>query len=229
MRNYNQKSNRVRYVYRKRRYKKKPNVGQIGFRNLGNVTLKQAAYGAMKGLNFVRGIINSEKKRYDLTHVFNVSTTPSFVLLSGIAEGDDVANRVGNSILAKYLTFDYYLTMNGSAQRSTVRVLVFADAQNNGATPSISDLLIGANLTSPINPDFTQRFTVLFDDHVDLSANGDGIKTLKHYIPLNFHIRYTASGSTAVTKNNIYMMVVSNEATNTPAFTGDSRLVYYDN
>lgn len=218
-----------RVNYRRKRLRKRPNVGQLNFRNVGNMTLSQAAYGAMRGLNMVKGIINSEKKRYDLTHSFSISTTPTFTLLSGLAEGDDVANRIGNSILAKYLTFDYYVSMNGSASRSTVRVLVFADTQNNGTTPAVADLLIGSNLTSPINPDNTQRFTVLFDDHIDLSQNGDGIRTIKHYIPLNFHIRYTASGGTAVTKNNIYMMVVSNEATNTPAFVGDSRLVYYDN
>ena len=119
----------------RRRFKRRPNVGQLGFRNIGNMTLSQAAYGAMRGVNMMKGIINSEKKRYDLTHSFNISTTPAFTLLSGIAAGDDVANRQGNSILAKYLTFDYYISMNGSATRSTCRVLVFADAENTGTTP----------------------------------------------------------------------------------------------
>lgn len=215
-----------------KRFKRRPNVGQMVTRGIGNMTLSQAAYGAMKGVGMLRGIINSELKRFDVAVSGTaMSTTAAFIQLANIAEGSDVADRTGNSILAKYLTFKYYVTINPSAGGSEARILCFVDTQNQGTNPVVADIITGAGnaITSPINADNTQRFTTLFDDRISLSINGNRTTARKHYIPLNFHIRYQGSAGSTFNKNMIYLMVVSNEATNTPTLIGDARLAYYDN
>lgn len=223
------KSKPRRRFNRSRRLKRRPNIQSFIPRNIGNMSLRQAAYGAMKGVNMIRGLVNSELKRFDFQLNTTISSTPAFTSLAQIAESDDVNGRTGNSILAKYLACDYNISINSSATQTSVRVLCFVDTQFTGTAPTIADITAGNNITGFINADNTQRFTILFDDHIDLSVNGERLRTVKHYIPLNFHIRYTAASGSTINKNNIFLMTVSTEATNVPSMISDNRLAYYDN
>lgn len=218
----------------KRRYKRKPNVRQIGYRNIGNMTLRQAAFSAMKGVNTMRGIINSEKKRYDIISTANITGNPSIGVLNNIPGGDDAMQRNGNSILCKYLRFQYRLQMNPEVNSVTTRIIVFVDTQANGVLPLPEVLLQVATtpgfIVSPLNLDYTQRFTVLFDDKIDLSNTGNQVATREHYVPLNFHTRFTSTDDTSWNKNSIFVMAMSTwGSTGAPQLTYSSRLVFYDN
>lgn len=214
---------------RRRRFKKKPNVKQLSFftpRNIGS-----AARYAARGVNFLKGIINSELKRFSLTNSVNVDTTGAIVHMTAIAQGDDVDGRDGNSILAKYTTHHLQMSMNPSATGTIIRIMLFIDTESTAGTPpTLAQLLQTASSTiSPINSDYTQRFTVLFDDVYDLSINGDRVINHKHYNPLNFHIKYTGTAGANYDKNQLFLFYVSNEATNTPILNYYSRTAFYDN
>lgn len=214
---------------KRRMMKRRPNITSFIPRNIGRMSLSQAAYGAMKGVNLIRGLVNSELKRFDFQLNTTISSTAAFTSLVQIAEGDDVNGRNGNSILAKYLSTDYNISINSAATQTSVRVLCFVDTQFTGTAPTLADITAGNATTGFINADNTQRFTILFDDHIDLSVNGQRLRTVKHYIPLNFHIRYQASTGSSINKNNIFLMTVSTESTNVPSMISDNRLAYYDN
>lgn len=194
------------------------------------MSIRQAAYSAARGYNMLKGIINSELKRYDGVISQNIPNTYSVVCLNQIAAGDDALERDGNSILAKYLTIKYNLVMGSSAIATLVRIMCLVDSQNQGSTPTQTDVFGSLNpLIAPVNIDSTQRFTVLFDDHVNLSNNGTRTIFRKHYKKLNFHIRYTSTSSTSFNKNSIFLIFLSNEAEDTPAFDMINRIAFYDN
>lgn len=216
-------------IKRSRRVRRRPNVRQINFFTPRN--MYAAARYAARGVNMLKGIVNSELHRFSLTNSVNVDTTGAIVHLSAIAQGDDVNNRQGNSILYKYLTFHNQLQMNPSATGTIVRVMVFVDTESTaGTAPTIAQLQETASSTiSPINADYTSRFTVLFDDIIDLSINGQRVDNRKHYSSLNFHAKYTGSAAANYDKNQIFLFYVSNEAVNTPILNYYSRIAYYDN
>lgn len=213
--------------------KGRPNIETVSQYRIAGMTVPQMArYGAV-GYNIMKGLINSELKKSDINTSTSVSTTATIVNLTAIAQGDDVGDRNGNKILLKYLRFQYYAAMNVSATSSAIRVMVVVDTENQGSAPSINDILqttgAGLAINAPINSDDTQRFTVLFDDHIALSNTGQSISTRKHYISLNFHTSFTSSLSSSSNKNAIYLVAVSTEATNTPTLAYSSRLSFYDN
>lgn len=217
-RNYPRKS------FRRRRYSRRP--GQ----NLAGQALSLAKFAA-KNVGFLKGIVNAEKKRYDLEMSSStVNNTAQFYNLNDIAAGDDVNQRNGNSILAKYLTFQGIFTSNAASTHSFVRYVIFMDTQNQSATPTAAQLLQNAtNVTSPINSDYSKRFIILRSGIVPLNNAGGNSQTVDVYVPINQHIRFTGTATGTYYTNTLYLMILSDINTNPPAFAGSSRLVYYDN
>lgn len=221
-----------RVIVRRRmtRRKKLPNVKQISFftpRNI-NAGLRYA----VKGVNLMKGIINSEIKKSDISmNPLQPSTTAIFTLLSEINQGDDYNNRQGNSVLDKYLTLRWGLSLNAAATFTQVRMIIFIDGDNDMETPTEAQLLTTpTNLMSSINPDYSARFTILYDQVHNLSNSGEKVISDKFYKVLNFHSKFvTGTGATGFGRNSIWLYLKSTEATNTPVFTGYSRIAFYDN
>lgn len=217
------------------RRRNKPNLKTTWYRPIANMTLGQAAYGAMRGVNMMRGIVNSEKKRFDFALSFTPSNIGSIQNLSLITAGDDANNRQGNSILAKYMTFQYIIRQAATAIATDIRILIITDTQNQGVDPTLAQILqftiANTNITSPINIDNTQRFTVLMDHRHSISNTGAKSLTRKYYKSLNFHMRFTGVLSSDYNKNAIYLVLISNEGAGAtaPTFEGSSRIVFYDN
>jgi hypothetical protein len=216
-----------------RRPKSRPNIVQTKFPSVMGMSVPQMAkYGAL-GYNILKGLINSELKRFDLTTTNAPTSSGNIVPLSDVAQGDDAENRDGNKLMAKYLRFQWFATINGSATATLVRCIIFVDTENQGVTPTITLLLQSptspGNLTSPINTDQTQRFTILHDQRLSLNTGGVGIAERNVYKNLNFHINYTDGTATSRNKNSIWVAFISNESTNTPSIGYSSRLAFYDN
>lgn len=214
-----------------RRTRRKPNVNQITFRNASSVA--QAAYGAYKGFNILKGIINSEIKRFDSNNSVGMTSTPTIVNLNQIAAGDDANQRNGNSILAKYVILNYNVLMNVATATAACRVMIVVDTENTGTDPTAAQILQNSaatyNVSSPINIDNTARFTILADQKFTLSNTGNQSVIRKVYRKLNFHIKFTTTATTGFQKNSVYIMFMSTSATNEPIITWQTRVAYYDN
>lgn len=234
MRKFSRSSRRpMRKLLRRRRPKRMPNVQQQRKPFLSGMSLGQLASYAAKGVSMMSGIINSELKRFDSINDFNPSSTlPTFYCLNQIAQGTDVSNRDGNSILAKYITVNYSTIIHPSAVATIVRVICFVDTESiSGTTPTINTLLNGSTVTtnSQLNVDYTNRYTILFDDKINLSNTGEKLQSIKHYKPLNFHIKFTQDSTTSWSKNSVWLLMYSNEDTNTPTLDLNARMAFYDN
>lgn len=215
------------------RKKKIPNVKQTSYFSPRGI-LSGMKY-AVKGVNLLKSLVNVEVKRYDSQPtVSNQGTTPTIQLLSGIDTGSDYFQRDGNSILAKYIDFKGNVIMDTTGNTVLVRVILFIDNDNDGQTPTASELLVDAtspgNLLSPINIDYSSRFTILMDKHINLSVNGQQSQYIRKFKKLDYHMRYlTATGSTGFGKGNIWVFTVSDDNTNQPAVRLYSRVAFIDN
>lgn len=114
-----------------------------------------------------------EKKTSDIAvATYQVNTTGSFTLLHAPIPGSDYTNRIGRKTLAKnvYIRGRVQLenaaltTQPASSPAQQARMIVFIDAQPNGAAPAVTDLLNTASPASQLNLNNRDRFKIVSDD-----------------------------------------------------------------
>lgn len=189
---------------------------------------------ALTGVNALRQIINSERIYHTDHSTYNPSSTGTVTHVTQISQGDgNFGNRTGNSILVKSLQFNMSLSRNASATAATlVRVMFFTDLRQVADTaPSISDILVTTSTVALKNSQATLsgRFKVIYDQTFCLDTSQGITKTDKAYFDLNQHVMFNGSATSDIDKGGIYMLTLSNEATNTPTLVVSYRISYYDN
>lgn len=188
---------------------------------------------AIRGVNMLKNLVNAEAKFLDTSINVSVSSSGTVQPLSLIGQGTTDITRVGNSILCKDITAKYIVSQNASATNTSVRWVLFLDKQNaNGTAPTMTDLLQSAGVTQPMNRDNADRFVILRTGIIDLSINGTRQRHIQIYKDLSrLHIKYDGTDATqaSAAEHQLYLGLISNEATNTPTFGGVSRIHFYDN
>jgi len=169
-----------------------------------------------------------EKKVLDIAAAdTNVSNAGTFVLLNGIAEGDDFNNRQGRLINIKSLHCRWYSgpPTNQASENKTggdvLRIIWFIDKQPNGAAPTTAELLAAAEPTSPLNLNYRHRFNILCDEFIPidpfttdagslLATGGPNTKAGEFYRKLNFQSVYNGTAGTigAISTNSLYMFYI---------------------
>ncbi len=191
----------------------------------------QLASKAWSGVKYLKKIVNVEKKIHDTSIAEAVSSTGAIHSLHDVAQGDTINTRDGNSLKGLYLGFRMGCTQNLTATQSLIRVMVVADKQQIGdAEPSVGNILQSAVVTSYLNEDTLGRFSVLYDKVFTMAENSD---SLQKYAEWNHNfehrIRYNGAAATDIQKNGLFMLLLSDEATNTPTVAITVRLRFVDN
>lgn len=197
-------------------------------------SLAKAAY---KGFRFIKGIVNSELHVYDFNSSSAIDSTGEVLRLSGVAQSDDLTGRTGRSILAKSLQVRMRLTSNASATTPTqIRTIVGIDYDANTTLATIADVLsnIAASpLTAMRELDTDRgRFKILFDRTLTLptvAAGNAGAFVNKYFKLGNHHIYFDNTTANSDAKGKLFMINVSNQATNTPGKELEVRMRFYDN
>lgn len=206
-----------------RRYKKRSS-GYLG-------AFKRTLPYLASSVRFLKSVVNAEKKYCD-TSVVTVTpnTTGQLVFLNPIATGTDQVTRNGMSVKATSLFVQGSVVKNASATSSIVRLLLVMDHDNQGTAPNVTDILDSANVNSQLNQYNGKRFQILRDKKLVLDTD-EVTKIFKYYMKLGMHLKYggTTSGSGSARDNALYMLLISNEPTNTPSLTYSSRLRFIDN
>jgi len=187
-------------------------------------TIAKTVYGMSK-------LINSEQKMINQGGSGGISTTGSITLLSGVAQGVTDNTRIGNSFIYQNMLLNFALTANGSSPGSIVRMVLFVDKETNGVAPTVSDV-IGPTpgIITPLNEDNTKRFVILKNKLITLTSFIN-IRQWKSFHQLPFHAYYGGTGDTVADckENQIYMLLISDVSTNTPAYEYYSRIKFTDN
>lgn len=147
----------------------------------------------------------------------NISATGAIVNLSnGIIEGVDINQRTGTTIRIFRMHFRYAFNMNTNDQ--SARFIIFRDNMNTGTTPNVTDVLPTAGYLSHFS-DVRQvqqrRYTILFDDTVDVSIAGPSRVSKKANIKFVGNVYYngTTAIATANGKGAVFLLVIGNVST----------------
>lgn len=181
---------------------------------------------------WLKSVVNVERKYSDITFNNTVSDTENFQLLNGLTTGTSATTRNGQSIKIVSTFIRFYITMNASATTTQVRLFLFKDLQPNGAIPTSGQLLQdNSNILSPLLVAYGRRFKIFMDKLFRLDTNKLNIE-FKKFFKHKFHTEYntgTAGTIADITKNSLYVMMVSDQATNTPTVQFWSRIRFIDN
>jgi len=178
----------------------------------------------------VASLVNVEFKRNDMAGSGLVNTTGTIVQLNQITGGSDAVQRVGNEIELKSLYLKGGIRRNAAAGYTNMRIMLVHDRENTGSTPAITDILESASVFSLANWDNRKRFRIMKDTKYNF-----GDDTMKDYSfyknfgTRGFKLEWTTDVATACKSNVMYLVCISDEATNTPSFTWKARSVFIDN
>lgn len=132
---------------------------------------------------------------------------------------------VGNSIQMKSIHIKCALSLHASATASLVRFIIVQYKEDGLPTPT--DYLEASNIVSTRNIEHQYEFQTLYDRvH---SVDSDDPKKywdirVKPKLPLNY-----VPASTTIANQGVYMILVSDEATNTPTLSYSYQVMYCDN
>lgn len=179
-------------------------------------------------------VVNVEVKQLTTEGTINPSTSGTIVHLSALTQNDTQSGREGNSVKTKFLGLRATSKNNASATSGIqTRVILFRDKQQvSDTSPSVSDVLSSdGDITNAfLNPATVGRFQILWDKTIYTSADG---AREQHHFKLNLtpkqHIRFNGTASSDIQKGGLYMLVASDQPTNTPTFVYTVNLKYFDN
>lgn len=198
-------------------------------------SVRDVAEAAYKGVKYIKGLVNSEMYKLDISGATSTfySDGSAVTHMTPVAQGDGVAARTGNSILAKYLTIHGVATRTTSGDAvQTCRLVIVMDKQNiaDETNPGYSTVFTAANPHALINADTAGRFQILYDKVFTLDTVRSLARTFKINIPLNTHVKFNGTAATDIQKNSIWLMTISTQTvSNQPVFTYQARLGYHDN
>lgn len=211
---------RVRFRRRARRapwYRRKYNAVQLASK-------------ALRGLSYVKGLVNSEMFYNTISNTDNPTPLGTIVPLTNIAIGDSNVTRTGNSLFVRSIVMNMNCSQNASALDNTfIRMILFIDTQQVSDTSPVSgDIFATTGPNALVNLDSAGRYKFLKTWEFALSTQNPA-KVIKYYKNIRHHVRYNGSAATDVQKGGIYLALVSSQSTNVPALNYHVRVGYHDN
>lgn len=196
----------------------------------------QLAMKAVRGVNRIRGLVNSERMYLDTTLSMGSFPAKSYVFpLHLISVGDISGTRTGNSILARSLYVRAFVNINSSVTLSSrvCLVLVKDKQQIADVSPGITDVFTSTDPEAQIKVGASNnvggRFKILWRKNYTLIPGQRPTINVDKYWKLYDHIKYNGTAGTDIQKNGYYLMLLTSESTNFVSMNGNARLGYHDN
>jgi ribosomal protein L22 len=127
-----------------------------------------------------------------------------------ILQDDTTNGRTGDQIVPHDITLRF--TSIGSATEAA-RFILFQDRMNQGAAPTVSQVLSSASYNATynhINVVLNKRFKILFDKQLDLCVAGEAQKHLTARVPLKGKIGFVDTGDTSASAgpNTLWLIYI---------------------
>jgi len=180
------------------------------------------------------GMVNVEYKVKDLVATATPSTSGSLTLLNGLTKGDDYNNRDGRQVRWKSIQMYLRSTIHASATNTSIRAIIFIDKQASETAPTVASLLditTASGVDAFRNLSNRKRFVILADKRVTLNTDFPE-KTTRYYKKIDMKQIFDDSDAgtvSDVTTNSLYVLFISDEATNVPNVIHNFRLRFIDN
>lgn len=209
----------------RRRFRRRGNIGRVAFKMVRRLK---------RDIN-----LKSELKFVDLLGTFSntvITNAGSLQYITGISQGSNTFNRLGSritleSVLIRISVYPSTVTLTGNS----LRLIVFQDKNNQGASPAIGDLLAGSNPTvNPLVANNTMRFRIIADRLYSVIA--DECVNDKIYVKLSRNrslvnpIQYsgTAAAVTSAGQGALFWLLASEDLVNGPIVTASCRVRFRD-
>jgi len=192
---------------------------------------------SLQGVNALRRLINIEEKYSDVGLSLNPDTSGVASCVTQLAQGTTMNTRVGNSVKVQTLEMWGRVACNTSVTTySLCRVVVIRDMEGQGTAPTAADVFETVGGSSAPRQAFDwlnrKRFAILYDELFALTplAGGQIVSTFHYRVPLEKHVFYRGTTAAAASdgEGSIYIVAVSDEATNTPSVNVNTRITYTD-
>jgi hypothetical protein len=207
---------------RKASKKKRIPYSKIGSQVLGDI-------------NSIRKMFNTELKYMDTTASATVGTTGTNTLINGLVQGTTSTTREGDTVKISRIQVNFTCSINPSSTVGYVdfRYFLVRDLQPNGVGFTNAQYLNSPNnVLSCINMPYSKRFITMDDQIFTLDANGPQAYTYRKVYERELHVEYGLgnAGTVAdIAKESIYLIVLSNDNTNQPAYSFFVRIQFIDN
>lgn len=181
--------------------------------------------------SLVKYYLNPEYKFLDYGNSINPNFAGTVIFdVCKVAYGDSNMQRIGNSLKITSWLLRMVLTKNATATASNVRIIAFSDVSSAGVKPNVTDVLEYLSPISPIAKNNGSRFRILMDRIYVLDSDNP-MRVTKMYKRLSHHIKYLdgTTNDSALGQGSLYLLILSNEGTNLPTVTFDSRMRFLDN
>lgn len=204
----------------------------------GGQLASMTARKALSLAKYMYGLINVEKKKFDVSSNAGPTTAGAMIPLSHVAQGDTDQDRNGLSVLAKYLYARGTVIFDKDVPYSRCRIMLIQDKQQQSdTTPSVNDVLdptFASLIDAPLNNLTVGRFTVLRDFVITSNNVGSTeaiarTRTWGFNVKMTQHLRWNGPLGTDVQKNHLYLLLVSDQLVEFPTVTYNTRLTYVDN
>lgn len=206
--------------------------------NPGLKAIFNASQQALSLAKKTQRLLNVEYKFHDVVLTASGGSSGTGVSDNGevhdllqIPQGDSQENRNGNSIRLKNINIKGTVSLAGSATFSRVRIMLVRDSQPNGTTPAFTHVYETSDIDRLFrNRNAPGRFKVLKTWFTKVSTNaGENVGHFSLFYKCNDKIQW-ASGGTADPYNTSYLLLlISDQASNEPAFDIQSRATFIDN
>jgi len=185
----------------------------------------------------VARMVNVEYKFHDDNRIVAVDNGGIIYNLTDIPTGQTTNDRIGASIKPMRISGRTFVTQNGSAQKTIIRFILFRGKSERRLSFSVDDNSLGmavldANAQLVIAPKlFDNKYDTkfLYDKIYHMSNNGNSSIVLNWDFKLFGHVQYVQGGANDIEDGGLYLLIVSNEGTNTPTVNTSFRISYTDN
>jgi len=193
-----------------------------------------AAYQLYKDVNYVKSMLNVEKKYIDtLVNSQDMDTTGAIQLLNGCTQGTSGTTRNGQSIKMCSIEMRGIIALDpDTVVGSICKVAIVLDTQPNAGAPTIANIWSSAFPTALRLIGTGKRFRILYSKCRALSINGNEVLYFKWFKKLKIHTRYNTGNVgdiTDITTNSLYLIYSSTDTTDPSLLTVNIRVRFIDN
>lgn len=158
----------------------------------------------------------------------------AIAVLSNIAQGTDITNRVGRFV--KFLYLDYVVIAQSNVTSLTgpdaAHISFVIDKQGNNNPPSVGDVKVipasNGSLAMMNTAQYRNRFIEVCRLNFTFSQEGDTIRQANGRIPLGFISEYAGSGTGYPSTNALLIWYANANVNPTTTFTSNFKLVFED-
>lgn len=154
-----------------------------------------------------------------------IPSTGNIYEQTNVAGGTDNNDRIGNVIQATSIKMKATLTKHASASSSMLRVMFVK--YNQDALTSVTDVLQTASYLSQKSIEHRYDSKVLFDRTYNVDTDNPK-KSFNINLKTKFPIYFGGNLSSDLERNGIFMIVISDEPTNTPTLSWTSTFYFHE-